>query len=300
MSTPSSTTLSCDAPFFQVVGNTPLVKITDQIYGKLETFNPTGSIKDRMIRGIISQAIKNGEVTSETILVEATSGNTGIALSGAGAALGLEVHIFMPCNMSQSRKDMMRAFGATVHETGPNDFLGAIAQRDEMVAKDTKCWTPSQFANVANREAHLQSTCPEINQQLTQLAPNKKWEAYINGSGTGGTISAFCDFRKQMGLDYKVVMTEPEESAETHGIQGIYDGADFLMSRANVDYTWEVKTEDAKKRAAQFAKEQGILVGISSGANLLLAERYVKEFNPEGIVVCMLCDRGERYMDIFA
>eukprot|EP00915_Cephaloidophora_sp_WS-2016_P011147 GHVH01016439.1.p1 GENE.GHVH01016439.1~~GHVH01016439.1.p1 ORF type:complete len:324 (+),score=45.51 GHVH01016439.1:303-1274(+) len=292
--------LSADNPFFSAVGNTPLLKITEHIYAKLETYNPTGSLKDRMICGLLRSALIRGELTEDTVLVEATSGNTGIALSAAGAALGLPVEIFMPQNMSESRKTMMRLYGAQLHLVGDNDFLGAIRGRDEKIATDTKkYWSPMQFSNENNTKAHMMSTCPEIVQQLASVAPDKKWECIIQGSGTGGTISAFCQHRKALNLDYKIVMTEPLESPDTHGIQGIYDGADFLMDRKDIDYTWKVSTQAATERAMKFAKDEGILVGISSGANLLLAERYVKEMNPEGAVVTILCDRGERYSDTY-
>lgn len=296
----SNKKLSTDIPYFQVVGNTPMIKITDHIYAKLETYNPTGSVKDRMIRAILKQAILEDQIDEDTVLVEATSGNTGIALSAAGAALGLAVEIFMPENMSESRKQMMRSFGTELHLVGPNDFMAAIEGRDKLVKTNPKkYWSPKQFSNMMNQKAHLTTTCPEIHEQLNKMAPGRKWEAMISGSGTGGTISAFCKYKKVMGLDYSVVMVEPKETPETHGIQGIYDGADFLMNRDEITFTWKVSTQDAIDRARQFAKEFGILVGISAGANLAIADAYVQRFNPEGIVTLLLCDRGERYMESY-
>ena len=284
-------------PIFQLVGNTPLVRISDRVYGKLETYNPTGSVKDRMISYILTDALLSDEINSNTHLVEATSGNTGISLSAFGAALGMRVTIIMPCNMSEERKSMMRTYGAEIIEVGPSDFQGAIALREQMVKEDPDAWSPRQFENDLNVECHERTTGPEIRNDVTAI--RAKWDAFVSGAGTGGTMMGIQRFLggRHRGVD--CVLTVPAEDATTHGIQGINDGADFLLEREEVDLIEEVKTQDAIDRARQLASELGLLVGISAGANVLAAEKYVRERDPDGIVVTMLCDRGERYMSIY-
>lgn len=277
-----------------LVGNTPLVKISDKIYAKLETYNPSGSIKDRMISYIVDKAVKSGEITPESKFIEATSGNTGIALSMVGAAMGREVHIIMPSNMSAERIQMMEAYGAFVHKVGPSDFKGAISKRDEMMRESSSWWSPKQFSNPVNVETHRLVTGPEIHQQVVGLG--EKWSAFVSGAGTGGTMMGVSEYINDNGLNTKTVLMVPAESAADHGIQGVNDGADFLLDRRRVNFISEVKTGAAIDRAKKLAKEQGLLVGISSGANILAAERWVENNSPEGIVITFLCDRGERYL----
>lgn len=282
-------------PFFGCVGNTPLIRLGQSLYGKLETTNPTGSIKDRVISGIVLKALKSGEIHRKSVLVEATSGNTGISLSAIGAAIGLPVKIFMPRNMSRARKQMMRKFGATLVEVGDNDFVGAVKLRDECLSDRTvSYWSPKQFSNPDNTRIHCDTTSAEIYNQVSGI--DHSLEAVVTGCGTGGTITGLATYRREQSQNFKILLTEPTECAKTHGIQGIYDGEDFLMNRDEVDITWKVSTQEAKDKADWFAKNYGILVGTSAGANLLNAERYVKEYKPSGIVVAILCDRGERYL----
>ena len=283
---------------FQLVGNTPMVKISDRVYGKLETYNPTGSVKDRMISYILSDALLSEEINSGTHLIEATSGNTGISLSAFGASLGMKVTIIMPCNMSEERKSMMRTYGAEIIEVGPSDFKGAIALREQMVKEDPNAWSPHQFENELNVMCHAYTTGPEIAKDISVSYVD--WSAFVSGAGTGGTMMGVQHFLSSNGHhNVECVLTVPAEDAETHGIQGINDGADFLLEREEVDLIEEVKTQDAIDRAQRLAKELGLLVGISAGANVLAAEKYVKEKDPDGVVVTMLCDRGERYMSIY-
>jgi cysteine synthase A len=276
-----------------LIGNTPLVKISDKIYAKLETYNPSGSIKDRMAYYIITQAIKRGELKQGDTIVEATSGNTGIAMSMLGASLGHPVIIIMPRNMSKERKCMMRVYGAEIIEVGDNAFKDAIALRDEMCAKNATYFNPRQFSNPDNIECHFKTTGIEIIKEMLELS------AFIAGSGTGGTIMGVNKVLKLMKSKAKVIQVQPEESNATHGIQGINDGEDFLLDKSILDETIYIKTKDAIARAKRLAKENGLLVGISAGANVLAAERWVAENNPEHPVVTILCDRGERYFSCY-
>jgi cysteine synthase A len=248
-----------------------------------------------MINYVVSKAIKEGELTPGQILCEATSGNTGIALSAVAASMGFDCVIFMPSNMSEERKQMMRVFGANIIEAPANDFDEAIRMRDAYVTHHSGAWSPMQFSNPANIECHKEVTALEILRQVNSLG--LKWSAFVHGSGTGGTIEGIRQFCVDNLPRTKVVMTVPAESP--HGIQGIGDGRDFLADPNDMDDVIEVKTDDAIVRAKLFAKETGLLVGISSGANILAAEEYLNKHDIKGIVVTMLCDRGERYMSIY-
>jgi len=276
-----------------LIGNTPLVKIGDKIYAKMETYNPSGSIKDRMAWFILNEAIKRGELKPDDTIVEATSGNTGIAMSMMGAALGHPVIIIMPRNMSNERKCMMRTYGATIIEVGDNAFKAAIELRNLMCSENENFFNPRQFSNPDNITCHKMTTGVEIIRQCPDLS------AFIAGSGTGGTLMGVNQMLKIARKNTKIIQVQPEESNATHGIQGINDGEDFLLDKSIVDETIYIKTKDAVARAKSLAKENGLLVGISSGANILAAEQWVAENNPENPVVTILCDRGERYFSCF-
>ena len=273
----------------RLIGNTPLVKINDKIYAKLETYNPSGSIKDRMAYYILTQARKSGRLKPGDTIVEATSGNTGIAMSMLGASMGHPVIIIMPRNMSEERKCMMRVYGAEIIEVGDNAFKDAIALRDEMCAAREDYFNPRQFSNPDNVLCHYTTTGAEIIKQTNIIS------AFIAGSGTGGTLMGVNNALKAKKIDTKIIQVQPEESNATHGIQGINDGEDFLLDKNILDGVIYVKTKDAIARAKRLAKEKGLLVGISAGANVLAAERWVEENNPEHPVVTILCDRGESY-----
>ena len=275
------------------LSETSLIKITDRLYAKLETENPTGSIKDRPIQYIVSKALASGEITDTSTLIEASSGNTGISLCAIGASLGLPVKIIMPSNMSQERKDMMKAFGAEVIDAPPSDFKAAIKMRNDMVFWNPGHWSPMQFENPLNIECHKNTTASEIYSQVPQAATV---EAFFSGAGTGGTIMGFRERAIQEGASTKCMLVVPEEPSDQHGIQGIGDGGDYLVQRDLLDGVFPIATRAAIDRAKLFAKEQGVLIGISAGANLLAAEQYIKNENPKGIVVTILCDRGERYL----
>ena len=271
---------------------TSLIKVSSRLYAKLETENPTGSIKDRPIQYIVKKALEDRDITSGTTLVEASSGNTGISLCAVGASLGLQVKIIMPVNMSQERKDMMKAFGAEVIEAPPSDFKAAIQMRNDMVFWEQH-WSPMQFENPLNIECHSETTAKEIYKQVPKEAT---LDAFFSGAGTGGTIMGFRDRSIKEGVEAKCMLVVPEEPAELHGIQGIGDGGDYLVKRDLMDGIHPIKTSCAVKRAKDFAKEKGLLIGISAGANILAAENYIKNHNPQGIVVTTICDRGERYL----
>jgi cysteine synthase A len=270
---------------------TPMIRIASRLYAKLETVNPTGSIKDRPIKFIVEDAIKTGKIKKGTVLVEATSGNTGIALSAIGASLGLKVKIVMPRNMSIERRQMMLVYGAQIIDVPDSDFSAAIDKRNEMVANG--CWSPMQFENKLNIDCHKTTTAKEI---LAQIPPGENLAAFLSGAGTGGTIMGVRQALLDANFRTDVCMVVPAETPDQHGIQGIGDGADFLADPALCDIIIPVKTQQAKQRSLDFAKTHGVLVGISSGANLVAAEFYLKTFNPDGNVVTILCDRGERYL----
>lgn len=278
--------------FENICGATPLIKVSDRVYGKLETYSPTGSVKDRFITYAVRKALLRGDINESTILCEATSGNTGIALSAAAASLGLKCVIFMPENMSEERRSMMRVYGAEIISTPPSDFEYAIAMRNQFVQMHDNVWSPNQFENEENIQCHMNETAPEIAKQA-----GPAWAAFIHGSGTGGTIEGVRRFVRSERLPVEVHMVIPAE--EKHGIQGIGDGRDFLADPEQMDGQIIVTTQDAIDRAKSFAKNTGILVGISAGANILASERWVQKNDPLGIVITMLCDRGERYMSIF-
>ncbi len=288
----------------EVCGNTPLIKINEKLYAKLETYNPTGSVKDRMISYVVNRAVENKEIKSGTILCEATSGNSGISLSAMAAAMGLRCVIFMPSNMSEERKQMMKVYGSEIIEAPPSDFETAIRLRDEFLSTNPGSWSPKQFSNPQNVECHLKKTAPEIAIQL--CLEKKKWSAFVHGSGTGGTIEGvrryLQDDKHKSSLAYdekctKVCMVIPAE--KPHGIQGIGDGRDFLARQEDMDEIMIVSTEEALERAKAFAKETGLLVGISSGANLVASEKLLAANPDMETIVTMLCDRGERYMSLY-
>jgi len=241
----------------------------------------------------LTEAKKRWELKPGDTIVEATSGNTGIAMSMLGASMGHPVIIIMPRNMSEERKCMMRVYGAKIIEVGDNAFKDAIALRDEMCATREGYFNPRQFSNPDNVVCHRMTTGNEIVRQCPNLS------AFIAGSGTGGTLMGVSQMLKIARKNAAIVQVQPEESNATHGIQGINDGEDFLLDKNILDGIIYVKTKDAIARAKRLAKEKGLLVGISAGANVLAAERWVEENNPEHPVVTILCDRGERYFSCY-
>jgi cysteine synthase A len=295
--------------FKYLIGNTPIVQIDKRIFAKFETYNPSGSVKDRMIAYIIEDALKTNKITDNTILLEATSGNTGIALAMFAARLGKKAQIIMPCNMSEERKQMMALFGAEIIEVGFNDFKSAIALRDNMLKENKDYWSPLQFSNPLNIECHRMTTGPEISSgmfhHLRDARTSMSFGAFVHGSGTGGTMMGVWEhFNHDLHIVHEngtikkinFVLTVPAESSSEHGIQGINDGADFLLKKEVVDEEIKIKTDDAIECMLRLYKDKGLMVGISSGANVAASRKWAKQNPNKGNIITMLCDRGERYM----
>ena len=277
------------------VGNTPLIQLSDKLYGKYEALNPGGSIKDRPVKYILDHMdLEKGDT-----IVEATSGNTGISLAMMCAERGLKCVIVMPKDMSEERKKMMKFFGAELHEVDEGDFDGAIAYK-EYLADIHGYIELNQFNNPLNIECHHYTTFVEIMNDYQLLEEDVS--AFILGTGTGGTLMGLQRGVENWKLDTKIVAVEPLESPVMsggekglHGIQGIGDGSKFLVDLDKVDEVITISTEEAKERSLRLAKEHGLFVGISAGANVLASERWIEQNKPDGMVVTILCDRGERY-----
>ena len=284
------------------VGNTPFVQLTNKIYAKLESVNPGGSIKDRPVKWIIDDAEKNNLLKPNDTIIEATSGNTGIALAMIGAERGYNIKIVMPCDMSEERKILLKMFGAELIEVDEGDFEQAINLKDE-IASQKNYFSLNQFNNPLNVECHYKTTFKELlNHSLTI---GKYISAFISGTGTGGTIMGVQRGFSEFDTRVKMIAVEPAESPVMsggekglHGIQGIGDGSQFLVELDKIDEIITISTEDAKDRCKRLAHDNGLLVGISAGANILASERWVEKNNPDGIVFTSLCDRGERYCSI--
>ena len=279
---------------------TPLLKLGPGLYAKAEFCQKTGSVKDRFVFLAVKRAITCGEINKNSVLVEATSGNTGISLSAAGAMVGVPVEIIMPENMSEERKQMMRRFGAKIIEVGPSDFSSAIEMRNRILAKNANYWSPMQFENRLNIEIHRDYTALEIETDMKNLGI-ESWD-FISGAGTGGTLMGLSEFITSKSivssLMHRVIQVAPQEDAKSHGIQGINDGKDFLLDRGKIPEQILVSTETAIREAQDFAKTHGLLIGISSGANLAASRAYLQK-NLHRNVVTLLCDRGERYFSSF-
>lgn len=282
------------------VGQTQLIKISDRIFAKFEGSNPSGSIKDRMATYIINDAEEKGLIKKGDTIIEATSGNSGIAFAFLASERGYKCVIVMPKNMSEERKQMLRLYGAELIEVEDGKFDQAIELRNKL-AIENNWFNPNQFHNPLNIEAHFNGTGVEILHQHT-----KQIAAFVDGTGTGGTLMGTSRLLKMYHPDMKVVAVEPAESpvmsggeSGLHGIQGIGDGSKFLVNLEEVDDIIVISTEDAKERARRLAKEQGLFVGISSGANILASEILLEKYpDIEGNIVTILCDRGERYLSV--
>tara|TARA_A100001011_G_scaffold400795_1_gene518966 strand:- start:11636 stop:12571 length:936 start_codon:yes stop_codon:yes gene_type:complete len=281
------------------VGNTPFVRLSEKIYAKLESVNPGGSIKDRPVKWIIDHAEKNRLLKRGDTIIEATSGNTGIALAMIGAERGYNIKIVMPSDMSVERKVLLKMFGAELIEVKEGDFDEAIALKDDIVCQKGY-FSLNQFNNPLNVDCHYKTTFKELlNHSLTI---GKYISAFISGTGTGGTLMGVQKGFSEFDNRVKMIAVEPAESPVMsggkkglHGIQGIGDGSKFLVDLSKVDEIIQISTKDAKERCKRLALDDGLLVGISAGANILAAERWVEKNNPSGIVFTILCDRGERY-----
>ena len=282
------------------VGNTPLIPITlgnFTVWGKAEFMNPGGSVKDRMATHILNNAEKNNLIKKGDTLCEATSGNTGIAFAMLAAERGYKMKIVMPSNMSEERKAMMKLYGAELIQVGEGDFDGAIEMRDDLC--EAKGWfNCNQFHNQLNIEAHYNNTGIEI---LKQWKNTTKPDAFILGTGTGGTLMGCGKRLKEHWSGMKIIAVEPEESAVMsggqqglHGIQGIGDGSKFLVDLDFVNEIKTVHTNCAKKISKYLASRYGLFVGISAGANVKASFEWLRDNNKTNAIT-ILCDRGERY-----
>jgi cysteine synthase A len=272
------------------------------VWGKCEFMNPGGSVKDRMATYIINDAEERKLIKRGDTLIEATSGNTGIAFAMLAAERGYKMKIVMPSNMSEERKQMLKFYGAELIEVGEGDFDGAIALRNDL-ANFRGYFNCNQFHNPLNIEAHYKNTGPEINKQFRKANRDEiSWpQAFVAGTGTGGTIMGCGGFLKEKFPGIELIAVEPAESAVMsggepglHGIQGIGDGSKFLVDLYKINSIRTVHTECAKKVAKHLALRYGLFVGISAGANVMAAFQWLRDNNKQ-TAITILCDRGERY-----
>lgn len=294
----------------ELIGNTPLVELTNfeknhnldaTILGKVELFNPAGSVKDRIAKAMIDEAVKAGKVNDDTVLIEPTSGNTGIGLAAIAAARGNRLIITMPETMSIERRNLMKAYGAEVVLTdGSKGMKGAIAKAQELAGEISNSFIPSQFTNPANPAIHEATTGPEIWRDT-----EGKVDILVAGVGTGGTVTGTGRYLKSQNPDVKVVAVEPagspvlsEGHAGAHKIQGI--GAGFVpdtLDTSVYDEVIAVADEDAFETGRELAAKEGLLVGISSGAAVWAAGQLAQRpENKSKTIVAILPDTGERYL----
>lgn len=290
-----------------LIGNTPLIKInsfgdTAQIFAKVEFLNPGHSVKDRIAKAMIQDAFQSGKINKDSVIIEPTSGNTGVSLAMICAYYGLKVILTMPSSMSIERQKLLVAFGAQLVLTRPDlGMKGAVEEALRLAQKYPNSFIPSQFENPQNPRAHELTTAPEILKQLG----DKKVDIFVAGFGTGGTLSGTGKVLKQANPATKIVAVEPASSplvskgmACSHKIQGI--GANFIPKTLNRDIIDEILTienDEALAAARQSAQKEGLLVGISSGANLAAAATLARRNENHGkTIVTILCDTGERYL----
>jgi cysteine synthase A len=294
-----------------LVGNTPMVRLNyrykgkpGKIYVKCEHYNLTGSIKDRMALYIMYQAYLNGQIRETDVIVEATSGNTGIAFSAIGKALGHQVMIIMPNWLSKERQDIIRSLGADIILVSKEEggFLGSIKLSEQLAVKGN-VFLPRQFENLYNAEAHEKTTGPEIMLQLSGVGLTP--DALVAGVGTGGTVMGLRNYFKSIRPGIKVCPLEPAESptlttgykAGSHRIQGISD--EFIPAIVKLDELDEIVQAhdgDAIIMAQKLSKQVGFAVGISSGANVIGAIKLADKLGPAAVVVTLLCDSNKKYL----
>lgn len=279
-----------------LIGKTPLVKYNENIYLKLEFLNPSHSVKDRASYYMLKDAKESGKINDNTVIIEPTSGNTGIGLAMCCAVMGLKIIIVMPENMSEERKKLIKGYGAELVLTPKEKGMqGAVEKAKELAKEYTNSFIPMQFSNMSNPKAHIETTSKEILEDT-----DGKVDIIVAGIGTGGTAIGI---KKGLGYKAKVYGVEPFESplitngvAGPHKIQGI--GANFITDiykSGELDGVMTVKGDDAIKEARNLAKTKGIMCGISSGANLYAAKELAKQ-NPDKLIVTIMCDFGERYL----
>ena len=293
-----------------LIGGTPLLELTNyekanelnaKIYAKLEYFNPAGSVKDRIAKAMLDDAEEKGLLKPGAVIIEPTSGNTGIGLASVAASRGYKVILTMPETMSVERRNLLKAYGAELVLTeGAKGMPGAIAKAKELAEQTPNSYIPSQFTNPANPAVHLKTTGPEI-----WADTDGKVDIFVAGVGTGGTLSGVGAYLKSQNPNVKVVAVEPATSpvlsggkAGPHKIQGI--GAGFVPDTLNTDIYDEilpVQNEDAFATGRALARSEGVLVGISSGAAVFAAAQLAKRpENASKVIVALLPDTGERYL----
>lgn len=294
----------------ELIGKTPLLELSNyekknslkaKIVAKLEYFNPAGSVKDRIALAMIDDAEKSGKLKEGSVIIEPTSGNTGIGLASVAAARGYRIILTMPETMSVERRVLMRAYGAEIVLTeGAKGMKGAIAKADELAAEIPNSFIPGQFVNPANPAIHKATTGPEIWDDT-----DGKVDIFVSGAGTGGTVTGVGEYLKGKNPNVKVVVVEPADSpvlsegrSGPHKIQGI--GAGFVpavLNTAVYDEIITVKNEDAFAIAREIGRDEGLLVGISSGAAAWAASELAKRPENAGkTIVVILPDTGERYL----
>lgn len=294
----------------QLIGKTPLLELTHiekkyglkaKILAKLEYFNPAGSVKDRIAKAMIDEAEKSGKLKADSVIIEPTSGNTGIGLAAVAAARGYRIIIVMPETMSVERRQLMKAYGAELVLTdGSKGMKGAIAKAEELSREILGSFIPGQFVNPANPKAHFETTGPEIYSDT-----DGEVDIFVAGVGTGGTVTGVGQYLKSKKPEVKVVAVEPASSAVlsgkpsgAHKIQGI--GAGFVpdvLDTAVYDEIIPVENEDAFFAGREIGKNEGVLVGISSGAAVHAAIELAKRPENEGkTIVVLLPDTGDRYL----
>jgi len=294
----------------QLIGSTPLLELTHiekkyglkaRILAKLEYFNPAGSVKDRIAKAMIDDAEAKGLLNADSVIIEPTSGNTGIGLASVAAARGYRIIIVMPETMSVERRQLMKAYGAELVLTeGAKGMKGAIAKADELAKEIPNSFIPGQFVNAANPKAHFETTGPEIFADT-----DGEVDIFVAGVGTGGTVTGVGRFLKSKKSEVKVVAVEPKSSAVlstgvagSHKIQGI--GAGFVpevLDTKVYDEIIPVENDDAFATGKEIGKSEGVLVGISSGAAVWAAIELAKRPENEGkTIVVLLPDTGDRYL----
>lgn len=294
----------------QLIGNTPLLELTHieksehleaRILAKLEYFNPAGSVKDRIARAMIQEAEREGLLNDKSVIIEPTSGNTGIGLAAVAAARGYRIILVMPETMSVERRQLMRAYGAELVLTeGAKGMKGAIAKAEELAQEIPGSFIPGQFVNPANPAAHRATTGPEI-----WADTDGEVDIFVAGVGTGGTVTGVGEYLKSKNPAIKIVAVEPSASpvlsrgvAGAHKIQGI--GAGFVPDNLNTkiyDEVLSVSNEDAFAYGRRIGREEGVLVGISSGAAIRAAVELAKRPENKGkTIVALLPDTGDRYL----